>query len=580
MNRKALIWLVGLAMVTAVLPFASSGTNPGPGHIWLNCEDLDGNPCPKAQGGGWKAGGWVYYGPYEPDVQFSFYLTVENRANYPMPDLRIVKAIHDWTSSDDFEWIMIEDETEYLSDFDTTQYNPFAWQFGGNHNVFTKKSDAIWGIYHYAPNILPAKTTIKLMVTVQLGPDPSDFFEIHFDAFDAVTGDHSPDGHDVTLISGIFKPTPGNEPPTCVISYTPDGLIYEGDTVYFTGTASDPDGGEIIAYYWDFDTDFDWDGNSITDDDIMAMGPEATFTWYDNGLFNVMLTVIDEDGQTGKCFVDGGIEILNKPPEITSSTGFMQVDLCLRVAGSKWSNVMMTLYIDYGGNGEEVVAALEVERWPGPPDQNPTHPEDSACIPLTLEVSGNVVYTAYIEYDPYPDQGDAIEGDQPNNGNDPFDNAGNPVWLILQYPDGNKSKCHHTFNTQQSMIRNSDHWNHVEPWIVDIVGGAIPGEPITFVAEAMDAGTDDLTFLWDFGDGSSVMETTYYYDNTLPNDPLPSPYEPYFGGTMPPIYVTDTQTHTYASPGTYTVTLTVLDDDGGANTTTMTVVVNGGLYCP
>jgi PKD repeat protein len=108
----------------------------------------------------------------------------------------------------------------------------------------------------------------------------------------------------------------------------------------------------------------------------------------------------------------------------------------------------------------------------------------------------------------------------------------------------------------------------------------MPGTPITFEADTMGAGTDEITFIWDWGDTTNVTEKTYYYDDSIPDDPLPSPYEPYFGGTLPPIYVTDTQTHVYSTPGTYTVTLTVIDDDGGTDITTLTISVNGGLYCP
>jgi len=577
-SKKVTVWFIALAMIfTMASATVSSQVKPGSGHIWLNCEALDGTPCERAHGGGWKAGGWVFYGPYAPNAIIQFYLTVENRAKHDQPDLRIVKAIHNWTSASDFVFIDIENETEYLGDFARTEYNPFAWQFGGKHHVFVKGSDAIWDIYHYAPNVLPAKTTVKLLVTVLLGPAPSQFFEIHFDAFDYSTGDHSPNGHDVTLVSEYFEPE--DEAPVCEIFYAPDP-VYEGDTVSFTGVAYDPDGGDIVAYYWDFDIYFDWDGDGITDNDVMAMGPTASFIWYDNGFFIIQLTVVDDEGQIGICYTED-FEVLNVPPTIEEAIGYIEAELCIRVAGSKWSNVMMTLYENYGEWDQKEVVSLEVERWPGPPDENPTYPEETACVPVKLEVTGEVIYTAVIEYDPYPDEGDLILGDQPNNGNDPFDNAGNPVWLILKYPDDTQMKCHHTFNTQQSMIRDSDHWNHVEPWLVEIIGAAIAGQPITFIGHATDPGSDDLTFVWDWGDGN-ITSKTYFYDptRTPPNDPYPSPYEPYFGGTMPPLNVTDTQYYSYGSPGTYTVTLTVIDDDGGSTSTTMVITVDGGMYCP
>ncbi|MFQ5911246.1 MAG: PKD domain-containing protein, partial [Thermoplasmata archaeon] len=133
-----------------------------------------------------------------------------------------------------------------------------------------------------------------------------------------------------------------------------------------------------------------------------------------------------------------------------------------------------------------------------------------------------------------------------------------------------------------SIKRDSEHFIHVEPWIVDINVGVLVGTPLTFVASATDPGSDDLTFTWDWGDGSNVTTTTYFYDPSRipPNDPYPSPYEPYFGGTTPPLSVQDTQTHSYNAPGTYVITLTVTDDDGDSTTVTTTITVGEGNICP
>ncbi|MEE8183331.1 MAG: PKD domain-containing protein, partial [Thermoplasmata archaeon] len=174
---------------------------------------------------------------------------------------------------------------------------------------------------------------------------------------------------------------------------------------------------------------------------------------------------------------------------------------------------------------------------------------------------------------------DAIMGDQPINGQLW---GANPVWIVLDFAEGGQCKIKHTFNVQQSIERDSEHFIHVEPWIVDINIGALVGAPLTFVGSATDPGSDDLTFTWNWGDGSNVTTTTYYYDPSRvpPNDPDPSPYEPYFGGTTPPLNVQDTQTHAYSSPGTYVVTLTVTDDDGGSATVTTTITVGEGDICP
>ncbi len=92
--------------------------------------------------------------------------------------------------------------------------------------------------------------------------------------------------------------------------------------------------------------------------------------------------------------------------------------------------------------------------------------------------------------------------------------------------------------------------------------------PIDFAATASDPGSDDLTFDWAFGDGSTAAGVS------LVNDPL---FDPFPSPTLQPrVNVGDAQSHQYAEACTYETTLDVTDDDGGASPTdTVAVLVTG-----
>ncbi|MFC2122770.1 PKD domain-containing protein [Bacteroidota bacterium] len=75
-------------------------------------------------------------------------------------------------------------------------------------------------------------------------------------------------------------------------------------------------------------------------------------------------------------------------------------------------------------------------------------------------------------------------------------------------------------------------------------------EPITFTGIGKDPGCDSVTVEWNYGDGNSYVDASQ---------------------TGPPF--NSVVTHTYGAFGTYNVTLTVTDDDGGKTKGSLTVVV-------
>jgi outer membrane protein assembly factor BamB len=323
--------------------------------------------------------------------------------------------------------------------------------------------------------------------------------------------------------------------------------VYEGDVVQLNGSASYDLDGTIDSYEWDFDANVDSDGDGNSKNDIDATGPTPTHIYGDNGIYTVTLTDTDEQGLSDNDTCN--ITVLNVEPTVTIESATMDVEISLRVAGSKWSNVGLTLYEE-----DNIIGYLEVERWPGNPDDNPSYVNPS--LPTILNMTKS--YKAIVTYDPYPDNGDEIKGDQPNNGKDKKDNACNPVWIIMKFSDGSEEKIHHTFNTQQSKKRNSKHWNHVEPWEVDMNGYLI-GHKFEVTSHITDPGSDDEKLTSTYG--SQIFTVTYLNDPPNP-DPYPSP-------EINPRDIMDNTAVIYE--GADKLTLTVEDDDGDIGITSIDI---------
>jgi hypothetical protein len=86
---------------------------------------------------------------------------------------------------------------------------------------------------------------------------------------------------------------------------------------------------------------------------------------------------------------------------------------------------------------------------------------------------------------------------------------------------------------------------------------------VILAVSALDPGSDDLIFSWDFGDGETFVRA--HYNDGLAPDPPQSP-----GGTFP-FSAEDVASHVFAVRGWVTVSVVISDDDGGTVVASLTI---------
>lgn len=346
---------------------------------------------------------------------------------------------------------------------------------------------------------------------------------------------HDDDGGSLTYTTTIQV---SNVPPT--VDAGADAAADEGSSVFFTFTFSDPGFDQPAAgTVEDFTVTVDWGygpPESVPVSEIPGSPGVPTtgtvsvgHTYGDNGAFAVTVTVCDDDAGCGSDSIV--VTVRNVDPMIDDVQVYVLADVRLRVAGEKWHDVR----VDLVWNGD-VTGRASVTRYPGSPGDQSVLIEGAR-----LQLRGDFRVT--LTYTP---------ADDPVNGQP---NGATPAWVVLTMPDRSEAWFQHTFN-----VLHPDTWT----WTIDDVRPYLVGKEITFEVTASDVGSDDLTVAWDFGDGGTATRT--YYNDGIGPDPFPSP-------ELNPITATDAATHAYAAAGSYTITLTVTDDDGGIAAVTFTLAV-------
>jgi len=378
-----------------------------------------------------------------------------------------------------------------------------------------------------------------------------------------IEGYHATAVDTTTTVNGtapVPMPTPTptpipNVPPVAVLgSFHP---VSEGPSINFDGGDSYDTDGKIVNYEWDFG-----DGSAaVTGDDTPA------HAFGDNGMYTVTLTVTDDDGATGS--VTAAMTVNNAAPIVN--------------AGADMDNIIAGIPVSFSGSftdpGWLDTHTIEWNFGDGSPvvtgTLTPTHTytlsgdytviltvadDDGGVGSDTLTVHVNAPPEAVIGGPYADDEGSPVNFDG-SGSYDPDGSIANYEW---DFGDGSAvvtgdAAPAHAYGdngeyTVTLTVTDDEGATDTATVIVTVdnvaptvdagsdVFNAMAGTPIDFSGSFTDPGwLDTHTIEWDFGDGTSVVT-----------------------GTLTP-------SHTYASGGTYTVTLTVTDDDGGTGVDTVVI---------
>jgi hypothetical protein len=277
----------------------------------------------------------------------------------------------------------------------------------------------------------------------------------------------------------------------------------------------------------------------------------------DNGVYYADLQIIDDDMDWTWDWGNGGplvpgptadishniipISVNNVDPVIQPIGAWAYLDLVIRTTGEPHNDVTMTLW-----DGGTAVSSVTVYH-----DGN----YKMETMPAVFDMLRINDYSVTVEYE----------------NSDP--DGANPTWIFEgRFSSGHTKQLKKVFKDDGTV------WN-IGP---DILKTMLRGEDIVFTAGATDWGSDDVVFIWNFGDctphgvhlyanvdqGTAIDgisdEATVIFDQL----PVREPWFDYMPNTIRspdvnPVAVRDMITHAFDEdqPYYYYVTLTVLDDD-------------------
>ncbi len=366
------------------------------------------------------------------------------------------------------------------------------------------------------------------------------------------------DGEQATVASLTVRVL--NVAPEVTIEGPTEGEV--GQELNFVAVAVDPAGeGDLLAYSWSFG-----------DDGPNAFGPNSRRTFTEAGTYTV--SVVVDDGEGGRTTESIEVEITAPLPEVFDTTipleGDEGEDLAFSAAATGVEP--LTYRWDFGDGTEEVEGQAVTHAF----GDNGTY---IVTLTITDALERSVTFDESVTILNVAPSVTLLESILPPQEGEAFgfnataiDPAGDNDTLTYRWDFGDGSEdqegvdltnVEHTYadsGTFELMLIVSDEDGGTTivtrtinvggqaPNITSLGGDAtgVEASPVSFEADAADPGNDALTYRWDFGDGSPVQQG---------------------------VDLTEVE-HAYGDNGSYTVTLTVSDEDGSATATRDVLIVN------